>query len=83
MLTAKKFVYCKTRWEDFHCWPDAPEDVKFLRTLHRHEFHMELSVDVNGDDRDVEFILLKRFVESVILPVLKNDMGVHKSCEMM
>lgn len=59
-------VYVTTTFEGFHRWPDAPNPVGFLRELHRHTFHVRLEVKVNHDDRDVEFILLKREVDGWI-----------------
>jgi hypothetical protein len=41
-----------------HCWPDAPAPVAFLRTPHRHQFHIKAKVEVTHDDRDIEFIML-------------------------
>lgn len=43
---------------------------------------MKLSVSVSHDDRDVEFIMLKRWVEGVVLSEL-YAMPEQKSCEMM
>lgn len=82
MKPVAKYVYCQTKWEDFHRYPNAPEEVAFLRTLHRHEFHIKLSVAVSHDDREVEFIIMKRWVEAEVIPELKK-MWEFKSCEMM
>lgn len=38
-----------------HCWPDAPDRRAYLRSAHRHVFHIETVADVAHDDRDVEF----------------------------
>lgn len=46
--------------ERYHRWPDAPNTVAFLRNLHRHMFHVEVRVEQHHDDRDVEYILLRR-----------------------
>lgn len=82
MKALAKYVFCQTRFEWFHRWPDAPEEVSFLRTLHRHEFHLKLSVSVSHDDREVEFILLKRWVEAEVIPAIRL-MWDFKSCEMI
>lgn len=82
MIWQRKLVYFKDRWEDFHLWWSAPEEVKFLRDLHRHEFHIKVTIDVNHSDRDVEFILMKRWFKSEVVPVLQK-MPPSKSCEMM
>lgn len=65
-------VFCTTRFEGFHSWDDAPSEVAFLRDRHRHEFHVELAVEVDHDDRDIEFIMLKRALESYIEEVIQD-----------
>lgn len=52
-------VFCTFRQVGFHCWPKAPKEYKYLRSLHRHEFHVRVEVLVSGDNRAVEFIALK------------------------
>lgn len=59
-------VFCTTEFEGFHSWDDAPDPVAFLRDRHRHVFHVELTVEVDHDDRDIEFIMLKRALEAFI-----------------
>jgi 6-pyruvoyl-tetrahydropterin synthase len=61
-----KYVYCRTRFIGFHCWPGAPEEVWYLRAAHRHEFHVEVAVKVEHDDRDVEFQTLRKDVDAII-----------------
>lgn len=56
----KSIVYCTIALEGFHDWPGAPEDVSFLRVTHRHIFNIIAYKEVHHNDRDVEFILLKR-----------------------
>lgn len=75
-------VYCRTRFEGFHKWPDAPDEVAFLRDRHRHEFHVELTVSVDHDNRDVEFILLKRELDEFIQATLLDGRDTL-SCEQM
>lgn len=57
------------------------DDVSFLGTPHRHIFHFRVEIDVFHDDRDIEFIQFKRWLERLF------DTGVlqlnHKSCEMI
>lgn len=60
----KNYVVVKTQFEGFHYWKDAPEEVKFLRDLHRHIFHVRVEVPVKHENRDVEIILLKRFIDT-------------------
>ena len=52
-------VFCCFRVPGYHAWKGAPAKHAYLAHPHRHEFHVELHVKVEHDDRDVEFILLK------------------------
>lgn len=57
------------------------DDVSFLGVPHRHIFHFCVSIEVFHDDRDIEFIQFKRWLER-----LYNDGTLvlnHKSCEMI
>ena len=74
-------VFITTRFEGFHCWPEAPEQVSFLRDMHRHVFHVRLEVEVGHQDRDVEYILLKRDVDSYIEKIRKTPVTDTWSCE--
>lgn len=56
-------------------------DVSFLAHPHRHIFHFKVYLEVFHDDRDVEFIQFKRWLES-----LYSDGALelnHRSCEMI
>lgn len=82
MKPVAKYVYCQTRWQDLHQWKGAPDQVFYLRDLHRHEFQCKLWVEVSHDDRDVEFIMMKEWFDWCVVPKLKG-MPSTKSCEMM
>jgi hypothetical protein len=60
----KKFIEVTWQFEGLHCWPSAPDEVAFLRSPHRHIFHCRARLEVFHQDREVEFILLKRNLES-------------------
>ena len=74
--------------EGIHKYPAALTDpnladVQFLGYPHRHMFHFRVWIDVFHNDRDVEFIQFKRWLES-----LYNGQGAvlsldYKSCEMI
>lgn len=74
-------VFVNVRFEGFHSWPDAPAEVAFLRSPHRHEFHVTAVRAVTHDDRDVEIIMLKRAVQLYCDTNFKGPH--HMSCEMM
>lgn len=77
-------VFCRTSFEGIHCWPEAPLETYYLRSPHRHIFHVEVEVDVKEDDREIEFINLKhnvdRYIQQTIVSGELNDMG-RTSCE--
>lgn len=57
------------------------DDVSFLGYPHRHIFHFRVGVEVFQNDRDIEFIQFKRWLERLYDDsVLKLD---YKSCEMI
>ena len=83
---AKKMVWVTFRKEGIHSFPEAltnPKfsDVSFLGNPHRHIFHFKVWIEVFHDDRDVEFIQFKRWLENLYSEeTLKLD---YKSCEMI
>ena len=57
------------------------DDVSFLGYPHRHIFHFRVGIEVFHDDRDIEFIQFKRWLERLYSDgTLELD---HKSCEMV
>lgn len=87
MLT-KQFnaIYVTFQKEGIHKYPaaltdPALADVSFLGYPHRHIFKFEVGVEVFHEDRDIEFILFKRWLESLYSDSqLQLD---YKSCEMI
>jgi len=56
-------------------------DVSFLGYPHRHIFHFRVGIEVFHDDRDIEFIQFKRWLEKLYTDkTLELD---FKSCEMI
>ena len=77
--------------EGIHKYPAALEDpklatgdeydVSFLGYPHRHIFHFKVWIEVFHDDRDIEFIQFKRWLENLYKgDILQLD---YKSCEMI
>lgn len=80
-MKKSKMIWVTFQKEGIHKYPDAPEGVEFLKYPHRHMFHFRVEMEVFHDDRDVEFILLKRELEALYSEgTLQLD---FKSCEMM
>lgn len=68
-----------------HNWPEAPDEVSFLRHKHRHMFHIKVTVEVDHDDRAVEFFTLQKEIVAVLnLRYVKHE-GIYLfgnySCE--
>ena len=93
MQHAQRQIWVTFRKEGIHCYPAAATDpnlntageydVSFLASPHRHIFHFRVSIDVFHNDRDIEFIQFKRWLESLYNgqnSVLELD---WKSCEMI
>jgi len=83
---AGKSIWVRFQREGIHCYPAAATDpnladVAFLAHPHRHIFHFEVQIAVVHDDRDIEFIQFKRWLESMFDDkILQLD---EKSCEMI
>ncbi len=72
---ANRMIWVTFRKEGIHMYPAALEDpklktndeydVSFLGTPHRHIFHFKVSIQVFHNDRDIEFIQFKRWLENL------------------
>jgi hypothetical protein len=91
MQHAKRQIWVTFQKEGIHCYPAAATDptlatgdeydVSFLASPHRHIFHFQVWIDVVHNDRDIEFIQFKRWLENLYRDdTLQLD---HKSCEMI
>lgn len=91
MTTASKSIWVTFRKEGVHLYPAAAtdpklatggwDDVSFLGVPHRHIFHFKVRIEVFHDDRDIEFIQFKRWLEKLYSEdILQLN---HKSCEMI
>ena len=93
MHSADRKIWVTFRKEGIHKYPAAATDpslatgdqydVSFLGVPHRHIFHFRVWIDVFHNDRDIEFIQFKRWLEN-----LYNGQGAiqelnFKSCEMI
>lgn len=79
----KSSIWVTFQKEGIHCYPAAKDipGVEFLSAPHRHMFHFKVKIEVFDDDRDIEFILLKRELEDLYKEgTLELN---YKSCEMM
>jgi hypothetical protein len=88
---AQRKIFVQFQREGIHCYPAAATDpklatgdeydVSFLASPHRHIFHFRVWIDVFHNDRDIEFIQFKRWLENLYKSAtLALD---YKSCEMI
>jgi hypothetical protein len=86
-----KMIWVTFQKEGVHCYPAAATDpnlatgdeydVSFLANKHRHIFHFRVWLSVTHNDRDVEFIQFKRWLENLYKD---NILDLNfQSCEMM
>lgn len=64
MTVETTYIWITTSFEGYHRWDNAPEKYAYLRTWHRHIFHVEIGKRVTHDNRDIEFISFKEKVHS-------------------
>ena len=93
MNQAQRQIWVTFRREGIHCYPAAATDpllatgdkydVSFLGYPHRHIFHFRVSIDVWHNDRDIEFIQFKRWLESLYSEESNCLRLDYKSCEMI
>jgi len=88
---AQRTIFVTFQKEGIHCYPAAATDpqlatgdaydVSFLGSPHRHIFHFRVGIAVFHNDRDIEFIQFKRWLENLYKDaILALD---YKSCEMI
>lgn len=89
--TANKMIWVTFQREGIHRYPAALSDpklatgdeydVSFLGHPHRHIFHFKVYIEVFHDDRDIEFIQFKRWLNNLYgQGELQLD---YRSCEMI
>jgi hypothetical protein len=90
-IRPNKMIWVTFQKEGIHKYPAAATDptlatgdeydVSFLANEHRHIFHFRVWISVTHDNRDIEFIQFKRWLEKLYAEgTLQLD---YKSCEMM
>jgi hypothetical protein len=93
---AERSIWVTFTKEGVHKYPGADsdpklatgdwDDVSFLGVPHRHIFHFRVCIEVFHNDRDIEFIQFKRWLERLYQNI-DNSSSVldldYKSCEMM
>ena len=76
----KNSILVKTNFEGLHQYVNAPNEVAFLRDLHRHIFYVEAEIEVFDDDRELEFVIVKRAINKFLY---SKPFSSTASCEQM
>lgn len=76
----KSSILVKTSFEGWHQYTNAPEEVEFLRHPHRHMFFVEAEIEVWDDDRELEFVIVKRMLNQYLYT---KPFSGECSCEQM
>lgn len=79
-MTITRWAEITLRFEGFHCYPGAPEEVKFLENVHRHLFHVTVWIEQSHNFRDLEYFIFKRRVEALWK---QASFMLEASCEQM
>lgn len=90
IIVEDSMIWVTFKREGIHKYPAALDDpklatgdeydVSFLGHPHRHIFHFRVWIEVKHNDRDIEFIQFKRWLENLYKGTLELD---YKSCEMI
>jgi hypothetical protein len=94
---AERKIWVTFRKEGIHKYPAAATDpnlatgdeydVSFLASPHRHIFHFRVWIDVFHNDRCIEFIQFKRWLENLYSSNNNNQSSIleldFNSCEMI
>lgn len=75
------YIWVTNEKEMIHNYPNAPNAVSFLRNEHRHLFKFKTYLEIFHEDRDLEFIIVKRYIDSILNQI--NIFLGEKSCEMI
>lgn len=78
----KKYICVKNKFISYHKYENAPQDVCFLKNLHRHLFYVTTKIQVFNDDRELEFFMVQNNVDKII-DNMNRVMNDNKSCEQM
>jgi hypothetical protein len=86
----KRYIEVSTDFRGFHAWSEAPEPVEFLKNQHRHTFEVDVEIQVDHDDRELEFFMFQRELDDIIEERLGENQNEHgelelggMSCEMI
>lgn len=78
-LTAKRMIWVTWQRAGFHCYPKAPQQVDYLAQRHRHLFKFRVWIEVEHNERDIEFHMFLGWLQSLYE---SRDLELdNRSCE--
>ena len=78
----KKFIIVTTEKVGFHKYNDAPDNVAFLRDIHRHKFYIKMGLEVRHTNRELEFFTVLNELNYFLNQGEDKPMMIN-SCEML
>jgi len=78
-LATKRWALVGGSFVAIHCWPEAPESERYLRSQHRHMFEVRIQIEVFHADREIEYYNFKKQLQIFLMLMPKY---LTSSCEM-
>lgn len=75
----QRYIYVTFQQEFIHRYPDAPDEVAYLRDYHRHIAHIKVQIEVYHNERELEFIMVKHNLAAVVSNYIR--VTSDNSCE--
>lgn len=75
----KRYITVFNQFNGCHCYPMAPDEVSYLKNVHRHCFKVKTTISVTHNDRELEFYMVQ---DEIDLFIKDNFLSGSMSCEM-
>ena len=79
MSKRKLSINVVNQFDALHKFKDAPEQVYYLKNIHRHTFIINSKIEVFHEDRELEFYMVKDYIKTLLDNI--ETLGDNKSCE--
>lgn len=60
-MATKTTLIVRFQIPGLHHWPEAPKHLLFIKHLHRHIFFFDVEIDVDNNDREIEFFEAQQY----------------------
>lgn len=78
LLKMKKTIILNFDIVGHHSWKDAPSDVDFLQSHHRHMFKIKIGMVVEHNDREKEIFLQQQLYQQYLKHKYETTKGNYK-----